>query len=489
MLALGVAACDSDPERVPATVDGDEGGATGDGGSDGEPGGDGGEGGGGKDHPCVNAPLLDTHGSGPNRYMHQATLTAAGAFYGTFPAEAGTWIATSVWDLTANTDVVVRLFSEDGKELLASTDGAPPEFGQIDGVMYHYVATSRTYCVEVLDYDVWADEQSKADGNQGFRLLVSSVADFWGSGGTVIEEGGGNNTLDTAQPVGIELAQSVGVILGRLNSAADRDVYRFEGANPNWAYRLVSLSLPGPGNASSFGWGGNTEGRVTVLGADGATILASNSFSDMAATCSTYNLERCTMLIPEIVGETYYVVVESEGDPGDDGNADEGSAPYSVSIDLVEFFATAEGLDEGANDISSQAVVMQPNPIGEGTEILIQGTLGDEDDVDWWRLDELPGGDVHLWCGSSFLGSGVEGLSVTAFAAADPEQPSRTQTEAADAPIRWGHGRAKGEASAPPLSPGSYLFRVDASSLRANHASTLYHCYLAQLEENAADRR
>lgn len=433
-------------------------------------------------HPCVDALPLPQEGA--LRWTQEAAFPAGGSFYGTFTVEAGTWITTLVRDVPVGTDVVIRLWNEDGSELLASTDEHLPIIEGFDGVMYHYVPTERTYCIELLEYDVWAGGTSKARTERSFRLTVVSVPDFWGANAPVIEDRGDNETTETAQRLDLDAIRSGGVMLGRLESADDRDVYRFEGVDSTAFDRAVALSLPGPGDASSFGWGAGVEGRVTVLAADGSTILASNTFSNMAATCNQYNHVRCGMAVPERVGETYFVVVEAEG-----GSEDFSGAAYSAFTASQIFDPVLEGVDEGANDLPSQPVVVTPDPIAQGTGAPIWGELDDQDDVDWWRLDELPGAEVHLWCGSSFFGSGVEALTIEAYAVNDLQSPVRTQMERPDATIRWGSVLDKGEPDVSPLPPDSYLFRVSASSLRADYASKSYQCYLAQVEQTAADRR
>ncbi|MEM9693487.1 MAG: hypothetical protein AAGA56_13140 [Myxococcota bacterium] len=471
--------CDSESESLPGGVGTEEttaaaGGSVVDAGQGGA--------GGMEVHPCVDAPPLSADGAG--RWREEAAFSPGGAFYGTFEAEAGAWISTSIWDLPADTDVVVRLWNEDGTELLASTDEHLPSYDDIDAMMYHHVATTRTYCLEVLEYDVWAGGRSGARTERSFLLRVYPVSDLWGRNATVIEDRGDNDTVETAQSFDITATESGGVILGRIESASDRDVFRFEGVDPTTSTRVISLSLPGAGDASSFGWGSDLEGRVTVLAADEATILASNTFADMATTCSEYNVDRCLMLVPETVGETYFVVVEAEGDNGDFANAG-----YSIFTTGVDYAPFVEGEDAGANDLATSPVALSTEPIPGGAEVFIEGELADADDVDWWRLDELPGAEVHVWCGSSFFGSGVEGLTIEAYAADDLQTPVRSATERPDAPVRWGPALEKGEASEPPLPAGSYLFRVSGESLRTNYASSNYQCLLVQVEETAAKRR
>ncbi|MCA9623953.1 MAG: hypothetical protein KC731_33250 [Myxococcales bacterium] len=345
--------------------------------------------------------------------------------------------------------------------------------------MYHYVSTPRTYCLEVLHYEDWAGEPPKLAAPYTFRLLIYPVPNYWGNGGIVAEDAGGNDSVGSAQLVPTEVGKA-NMILGRFEDATDVDVYALEAVNPSADYRAFGLSLPGPGGADSFGWGSDVGATITVLGPDATTVLARRSFDDMAATCSVYNLDNCLVLSPEVLGELTYVVVERQGDVSSFSNA-----AYSFLSTTVQFGGMKEGVDDGTNDVVAGAIELIPGVLPDGTSYSSTiGQLDTDDDVDWWRLDEQPDTEAHVWCGSAFHGSGIEDLTVEAFVSNSPGTPVRTQSETPTDPIRWGVGIWKGTAAIPPLPPlpagSTYELKISGPTRDPDVTLDLYRCRVAQ---------
>jgi hypothetical protein len=110
---------------------------------------------------------------------------------------------------------------------------------------------------------------------------------------------------------------------------------------------------------------------------------------------------------------------------------------------------------------------------------LFEGTLSDGD-VDWWLMpDSSANEQVAVRCGSTLHGSGVEGLTVEAFAASDPNgAPVQSEVESPDSLLAWWPAnQPKGTPSMAPLAGGiDYYIKLSATGSSSTVTSRYYYC-------------
>jgi len=400
-------------------------------------------------------------------------------YYGLFNAAEGDWFAVYARELPAKADVVIRLWDETGTELLASSDHHMPAFpGVFDGTMYHHVSESRTYCLEILDFQDWKGAPESA-GIYDFEVRVRSVAAFWGSGLDVVRyDEGDNDTVASAQAIPMDPAVATAVILGTFDTDEDVDVYTLQGqaSGPFFAWRGFALSPSGKGSDDGFGWGSTSDVTMTLLAPDGVTVVARRSAADASAACD-FETENCFgILVPEVELEDYILVVERAGSAP--VAADDAYSIYTGQINVP--LTASEGPDGGANDTLANAELLSPTVVDGDLAYQFDGTL-DDGDVDWWYVPTTdPSETLKIWCGSAFQGSGVEAFTVEAYKDDDTGgAPFQMQTETPTQRIRWWPPHPKYTPVLPPLPGGTgYYFKMSSASFSSDVTSRGYYCQI-----------
>ncbi|MCA9622549.1 MAG: hypothetical protein KC731_26185, partial [Myxococcales bacterium] len=181
------------------------------------------------------------------------------------------------------------------------------------------------------------------------------------------------------------------------------------------------------------------------------------------------------ILVPEVEGQDYILVVERKG-----GSLAPDDA-YSIFSGQVGVPVTAsEPLDDGSNDSLVNAEVLAPLVLDNEPSYLFEGTL-DDGDVDWWYVPTSePDETLRLWCGSSYFGTGIEGLTLDAYKDdATDGAPVQSETETAQRRIHWWGAHAKGTSLLPPLPGGTgYYFKLSSSSFSSIVTSRHYYCQI-----------
>jgi hypothetical protein len=390
-------------------------------------------------------------------------------------AEADTWLTTYTFKKPVKLDLVVRLWDEGGRELLGTVDEHFPRYDEIDSAMYHWVSESRTYCVETLEYGDWAGFSTGGDGST-FTLGVSTPERFWNDPDAIEHDAGDNDDVANAQPLPYTLASPSAVVLGTFDSETDRDVYVLTAVDhPGFPKLGFYLAPPGRGGDGMVGFGADgSPSQVSLVASDGVTVLAQRSPEDQASSCE-YDNALCAVFIDYVPGETYYLVVER-----DPSRPLTGNDAYSIFISSLQLgVIDTETVDDGANDTALSATEMTLGDLDGNLGHLFEGTLPDGD-VDWWLMPDSGANEhVAVRCGSAFHGSGVEGFTVEAFAASDPNAaPIQSEVESPDSLLAWWPtSEPKGTPSMAPLAGGSdYYIKLSATGSSSTVTSRYYYC-------------
>ena len=368
-----------------------------------------------------------------------------------FTGTAGQWIA--IWvsaNATCTTtmlDPVATLYDSTQTQIAQNDDQLS---GNCDPFLITRLPADGTYYVKVRDwYQVnHPTDESTWRGDPLFVYKIYLYALSNGSGGTTIDQEPGND-LGTAATLTIPTS-SAGSLLGTFAGASDVDVYTF--TLPSAESVFVQFAPDGAdGNGSSVG-----PGQVYITDSTGATVMA-------RIDGAQGSLEIAPPLLP---AATYALwITAPAGSLG--ANPFYSATVYTQASDNP-LEAEAETAT-GANDTLALAqALVESTHVGR---YYVLAHLPDGD-VDYFSIPVTAGDQFKVNCGSTVIGSGVQGLTVSVRDASDTELHTCTENFT-DQGCKL--GVASGSTITVPTT-GTYYMRLSKTGQVADVASNYVRC-------------
>jgi len=412
------------------------------------------------DVQCPLAPLVNEVASG---WQESGVLGGNGdRAYWRFTGARGSAGCTLLGMTAPGFNGVIRLYNAEGTEVLLTVDDHRPHSDGLDAWANYLFPYDGVYCMELLSAEDWLGRPTTDKGATPFSVMVNSWVAPWGSDISSVDTEPNDDVLD-AQALPI---QETHLIAGQLTASDQRDVYMYEPTvEPSYPWFQVFPAPPGPGGDIE-GWG-FMDVTISIVDADGVTVLARQTASDSVTNCDGV-LRACGPRAdkPVTSGEPRYIVVE----PAQSGQ----TGTYSFHINEGESSGfDVEPPEDGSNDTEAGASISMT------VNDSFRGRLEDGD-TDWWRLPEIPASQEYgIHCRSNLEGSGVQAFQVEAIEVGDPNLAVvQSEVEGTASPLRWSQAYdARFRPSMPPLPGGTaYYLRLSASGWDTENRGRDYQC-------------
>ncbi len=409
---------------------------------------------------CPLAPLMTDSAVG---WQDQGALDGDGdRAYWRFTGARGVPVCTLLGMTQSDFNGVIRLYNAAGTEVLLTVDDHRPHSDGLDAWATFFFPYDGEYCMELLSAEDWLGLPTASKGTSSFAVMINSWVAPWGSDISTVNVEPNDSVLE-AQTLDV---RDTHLIAGGFTTGDQRDVYAYEPtSDANYPWFQVFPSPPGPGGDVE-GWG-YMDVTISIVDADGVTVLARQTASDAVRTCDGI-LRDCGPRAdkPAMSGEPRYIVVE----PARAGQT--GAYSFLIGEGRTDTFGV-EPPEDGTNDTAAGASV------STAASESFRGSLGDGD-VDWWQLPAIPDTEEYsIYCRSNLEGSGIQAFTVEAIEVGDPNLGVvQSATEGTQAPLRWATPLdARFRPSMPALPGGvAYYLRLSASGWDAENRGRDYQC-------------